>query len=342
MKAQAIFHTAPEKSECREISLAPPEPDEVLVQSICSAISSGTESLIYRGHLPSGMQGDSIIPSLRGDLEYPFRYGYALVGRIIGHGANVDPDSLGRRVFVFHPHQSQVVIPFRECWLFPEDISVEDALFLPNMESALNFVMDGNPVFGSRIMVFGLGIVGLLTCCLLQKLPLGRLTAADPLEYRRERGIDLGISTVIDPFDRQQWRSLLGELFEPGRSDGVDLAFELSGNMDALNQAIEVTGFSGTILSGSWYGTQNRPVNFGGPFHRRRISIVSSQVSTIHPRLSGRWSKQRRIELAWKMIRQVRPAFLITHRFAPQECDRAFEVASRHLERSLQVIFDYS
>ncbi|MGH8558633.1 MAG: zinc-binding dehydrogenase [Methylococcales bacterium] len=342
MKATAIFHIEPEKAELREISLAAPKDDQVLIQSICSAISPGTESMIYRGHMPPGMPGDSVLASLGGALEYPFRYGYALVGKIIELGAKVDPVWLDRKVFVFHPHQSKLVAPIRDCLAIPDDLSVDEALFLPNMEAALNFVMDANPVFGSRVMVFGLGVVGLLTGYLLHKLPLARLIVADPLDYRRKRGIDSGLATAIDPLDEKKWQSFLKELFDDRGSGGVDIALELSGNMAALNQAIEATGFSGTIISGSWYGTQARMLDLGSHFHRRRINIVSSQVSTIHPRLSGRWTKQRRIELAWKMIQDIQPASLISHRFSPRDCDRAFKVASQRLENSLQIIFEYS
>jgi 2-desacetyl-2-hydroxyethyl bacteriochlorophyllide A dehydrogenase len=342
MKASAIFHTEPEKSELREIRVAPPIDDEVLIRSLCSAISPGTESMIYRGHVPPGMKGDLVISSLDSNLVYPFRYGYALVGEIIDRGPNVDSGWLGRKVFTFHPHQTRIVVPVRDCLLIPDGLAIEDALFLPNMESALNFVMDGNPVFGSQVMVFGLGVVGLLTCYLLNRLPLTRLFAAEPLSYRRNRAIDSGLPAVIDPLDERQWETLLEELFDSENPDGLDVAFELSGNMDALNQAIEATGFGGTIVLGSWYGTQSRPLDFGSHFHRRRINIISSQVSTISPRLSGRWNKQRRFGVAWDMIRSIQPSSLITHRFSPDDCNRAFQVASNRLENALQVIFDYS
>lgn len=341
MNAVAIFHTEPEKSELREIRLQAPNDEQVLIQSIASAISPGTESLIYRGHMPQGIPKDSVIASLDAEFDYPFRYGYALAGTIIEHGAKVDPVWLGRKVFVFHAHQSKLVVPIRDCLAIPDYVSVDNALFLPNMESALNFVMDANPVFGSRVMVFGLGVVGLLTCMLLARLPLARLIAAEPLCQRRKRGMESGLSTIIDPLDESQWKSLLNELFDGQGADGVDIAFELSGNMDALNQAIEATGFSGTIVSGSWYGTQTTALNLGSHFHRRRINILSSQVSTLAPHLSGRWSKQRRIALAWQMIRDLQPASLISHRFSAHDCDRAFQVVSRHLENAFQVIFEY-
>jgi 2-desacetyl-2-hydroxyethyl bacteriochlorophyllide A dehydrogenase len=341
MKATALFHTGPRQLVCRDISLAAPGDGEVLIEGSCSAISPGTESMIYRGHMPPGMKGDSIIPSLGSTLDYPFRYGYALVGKIIECGTGVDSAWVGRRVFTFHPHQTRVVMPLRDCLVIPDDLSLENALFLPNMEAALNFVMDANPVIGSRVMVFGLGVVGLLTCGLLQRLPLARLIGADPLEYRRMRAIDRGVPETIDPIAEQPWQSLLQELFDHTDTNGVDIAFELSGNMNALNQAIEITGFDGAIVVGSWYGTQRRALDLGGDFHRRRITLVSSQVSTLHPRLTGRWTKSRRINLAWTMLRTLQPAALISHRFSLQECNLAFEVASQCLDGCFQVIFEY-
>ena len=341
MKTAAVFHTRARHTEYRELQLSSPKAGEVLIEALCSAISPGTESMIYRGHLSSGILGDSIISCLQSQLEYPFRYGYALVGRITDTGENVDPAWLGRTIFTFHPHQKHALVAIADCIEIPEGISEYDALFLPNMESALNFVMDANPVFGSRVMIFGLGVVGLLSLALFRKLPLSRLIAADPLEYRRRRALDLGLVTAIDPLDQTQWAALLQELFDGSDGGGLDLALELSGNLEALNQAIEVTGFSGTVVLGSWYGSQSQSLDLGGAFHRRRIRLLSSQVSTIDPGLSGRWTKQRRFDLAFDLIRELRPCSLITHRFAPEDCDLAFRITSQRLEQALQVIFEY-
>ena len=342
MKSLAVVHIGPGKAEPREISLETLGSKEVLIQTLCSAISPGTESMIYRGHMPREIDGDVSIRNLDGRLEYPFSYGYTLSGKITECGKEVDSSWIGRSVFVFHPHQDQVIVPVVECLPIPADLNHYDALFLPNMESALNFVMDANPVIGSRVMVFGLGIVGLLTCELLSRQGPDRLIGLDPLADRRQRALNSSLCDVADPSDTGQWQSLINELFNNSNAQGVDIVFELSGNMQALNQAIEATGFDGTILLGSWYGTHSHALDLGGHFHRRRINIVSSQVSTLSPSLSGRWNKQRRIALAWDMIRAIRPASLITHRFQLQDCDRAFEVASQRLENCLQVIFEYS
>jgi threonine dehydrogenase-like Zn-dependent dehydrogenase len=253
----------------------------------------------------------------------------------------VDSTLRGGKVFAFHPHQNSAVVAARDVIPIPGHIAPEAALFLPNVESAINFVLDANPRVGERAMVFGLGVVGLLTAALLADFPLALLAAADPIAARRARALELGCGKVLDPSDMADWNALKRDL--SGRDpSGIDVAIELSGNTRALEQAIEVTGFGGRILVGSWYGADAKLSGLGAHFHRSRIEIGSSQVSTIDPKLSGRWTKARRIELAWEAIARLHPERLITHRFAFADCQRAFDIASRREDGALQVVFEYA
>ena len=341
MLARTVHHIATEKVDVREIELAEPKSNEVVVKTRYSAISPGTESMIYRGLFPPNLSQDESIPSLSKKFEYPFRYGYSLVGTVIESGRDIDPKWLGRTVFVFHPHQDLAVVPVNDCLPLPDGISAKAALFLPNMESAVSFTMDAGPVIGDRICVFGLGVVGLLTTALLARFPLEMLLTADPLGHRREKALTFGATHAIDPSDDQAWAALIDSQFNQSSIPGVDISFELSGNMDALNQAIEICGFSAKIIVASWYGRQTSELDLGGHFHRRRIQLISSQVSTLNPALSGRWDKDRRIDLSWKMIKQIKPEKLITHQFPLHQCAGAYQVNSEHLENALQVIFEY-
>jgi hypothetical protein len=83
-------------------------------------------------------------------------------------------------------------------------------------------------------------------------------------------------------------------------------------------------------------------VDLGGPFHRRRISLVSSQVSTLAPGLTGRWDKARRMETVWDWIKILAPETLITHEFRPAEAQKAFELCSARADSVLQTVFRYS
>jgi threonine dehydrogenase-like Zn-dependent dehydrogenase len=291
--------------------------------------------MIFSGAFPNDAALDAAIGSLKGRFAYPFPYGYALVGKVSALGPGVGEDLAGQTVFAFHPHQDRAVVPVAECHRVPRGVEPEAALFLPQVESALNLVMDGAPLIGERVLVFGLGVVGLLTATVLKEFPLGRLVAVEPLAWRRELARSRGITDSVDPADADSWRALVASL------NGADLVFELSGNMTALNQAIEAAAFDGRIVVGSWYGASAQPLDLGGRFHRNRLRLVSSQVSTLAPALTGRWDKQRRIELAWTVIEKLGPQRLIGQAFPLARCQEAFETVSARIEGVMQVIFRY-
>lgn len=339
-RARSIHHIAPGKVSIAEITLPPLGPDQVLVRTRYSALSAGTESLIYEGRFPPGFAQDGRIASLQGAFEYPFAYGYTLVGEVVDIGRDVDRSLLGRAVFAFHPHQDYAVVPVSDVIPVPSAIEPRAALFLPNMESALNFVMDARPAIGERAMVFGLGIVGLLTTRLLAEFPLETLITADPIRARRERSTALGARRAIDPTESAGFAALEKDLFEAD-APGLDLAIELSGNPQGLNQALRLMGFDGRVIVGSWYGRGVQALELGTHFHRRRIRLVSSQVSTIDPRHSGRWTRERRIGLAWDAIARLAPEALITHTLSFPDCERAFALASRREDNALQVVLEY-
>lgn len=341
MKARAIHHVAPRKVAVGHASLPALGADEVLIRTLYSAISPGTESLVFEGRMPKGLPLDARIESLRHGASYPFAYGYALVGEIVDAGARIDRAWLQRRVFAFHPHQDYAVVPMRDVVAIPAEIEPLAALFLPNVESAASFVLDAAPRLGERVLVFGQGTVGLLTAALLAEFPLELLASADPIAHRRERSLALGVHCSIDPDDPAQFAALRERLF-PGRDDdGLDLAIELSGNAQALDQAIELAGYDARIVVASWYGDDRASIDLGGHFHRRRLALVSSQVSRIAPALSGRWNVQRRIDAAWRAIARIGPQRFVTHHFRFDDCQRAFELVSARGDGVLQAVFEY-
>jgi threonine dehydrogenase-like Zn-dependent dehydrogenase len=123
---------------------------------------------------------------------------------------------------------------------------------------------------------------------------------------------------------------------------GADLTFELSGNPAALNDAITLTRFSGRIVIGSWYGEKPAEIKLGSSFHRSRIKLISSQVSTISPELAARWDKPRRFDVAWNALERIKPERWITHRFALKDAASAYRMLDENPQETLQVLFTYS
>jgi 2-desacetyl-2-hydroxyethyl bacteriochlorophyllide A dehydrogenase len=341
LTSRALYFTAPSHVEVREECLPPPAPGRVLVQTLVSAISPGTELLIYRGQAPTDMPADATIAALAGDLAFPLKYGYAAVGRVIAAGSPAEREWQGRLVFAFQPHASHFLGAPAELLPVPDSLPPEEAVFLPNMETAVNFLMDGHPLIGERVVVFGQGIVGLLTTALLVRVPLSRLITLDRYALRRERSRALGAHASLDAEQDDVLARLQACLQEEHVAAGADLTYELSGNPAALDQAIAVTGFDGRIVIGSWYGQKRADLNLGGRFHRSRIRLISSQVSTIAPQWGGRWTKGRRLHVAWQMLQHVRPAHLITHRFPFEQASQAYALLDRHPEEAVQVLFTY-
>ena len=341
MKCEAIVFKAPFNIQIAPEQLPGLEAAEVLVETKFSAISHGTEMLVYRGLVPEDMAVDQTISALRRPLRYPLKYGYAAVGEITAVGPAVGPDLIGQKVFCLHPHESCFTVGVDELFPVPADINPLDALFLANMETAANFLMDGRPVIGEKVVVLGQGVVGLLTTALLAQFPLRALVALDRFERRREASRNAGAHQALDPAHPDAPARVI-ELLEPDASGGsADLVYELSGNPEALNTAIAVTGFDGRIVIGSWYGDRQTALELGGRFHRQRIRLISSQVSTVTPALSARWSKQRRFALAWDMIRRIRPSRFITHQIPFRRARQAFELIDKDPASTIQVILEY-
>jgi len=327
-KAKTLFFTAPQKVEIRETPLPRLKEDEVLVETICSAISAGTEMLVYRGQFPHIAD---LHDGLSSDLNYPLAYGYACVGRVLEVGKLVNSNWLNRMVFAFHPHASSFIIHPSSLIPIPDSLLPETACFLPNMETAVNLAQDGAPILGERVLVLGQGVIGLLTASLLSEFPLESLVVVDRFEVRRKA---LGIAG-----QKSKVKSLAPDDLRPST---FDLTFELSGSPSALNDAIALTTFSGRVVIGSWYGQKRAEIDLGGGFHRSRIKLISSQVSTISPELSGRWDKSRRFDVAWKALERIKPEKWITHKFSLNDADKAYQLLDENPQETIQVIFDHA
>lgn len=337
MTARSVQFTGPREIHVRDRDVPDPDVNELRVRTEVSAISPGTELLIYRDEVPEEMAADETIEALSGTFEYPLRYGYATVGVVEKVGENVSARWNDRRIFAFHPHESRFCTAVENAVAVPEGVSSEAAALLANAETAISFVLDGRPKIGERVVVYGQGLVGLLTTALLDRFPLDRLVTVDALERRRTLSETLGADASHPP-EADFAHHLDGDA---GDAAGADLAYELSGNPEALDAAIDVTGYSGRIVIGSWYGEKRVQLDLGHEFHRSRITLKSSQVSTIDPADTGRWDTERRIDTAWDVLRRVESSKLVTHRVPVERAPEAYRLLDEHPEEAIGVLLTY-
>jgi len=309
---KAVLFTGPRTVAVRDVHIEASDPDDVVVRTLFSGISSGTELLAYRGEIAADLALDERIDALGGTFTYPFQYGYACVGEVDG-----------QTVFAFHPHQERFVASPVDL-IHLGDIDPRQATLFPLVETALQISLDAGPRLGEDVVVLGLGVVGTLTALLLERAG-ARVVGVDPLNWRREAAADLGIETVAPE----------------NTPAGVPLVIEVSGRPEALVSALDVLAHEGTALVASWYGSKHVALPLGGSFHRRRLTIRSTQVSTIPTALAGRWSIERRRAASVELLHDLPLRALATHTFPVSQAGAAFAALDRGTEGLLHAALCY-
>jgi 2-desacetyl-2-hydroxyethyl bacteriochlorophyllide A dehydrogenase len=330
----ALWFIAPRTAEFRREVVPPPGPREVRVRAVASALSQGTEMLVYRGEVSSDLPLD--LPTLRGSFAFPIKYGYATVGRIVDVGAGVGDWAVGDVVFVHHPHQPVFVVPATLPVRLPPELDPFLGLFTANLETAVNVLLDTPLHLGDVVVVFGQGIVGLLVAQLLKRAGAGRVLAVEPLPHRRAAALRAGVDAAF-PLDED----LPEQIRRATDRRGADIAIEVSGAGAALQTAIESVAVEGIVIGVSWYGTKPVTLALGNHFHRGRVQLRSSQVGQINPALAPRWDRSRRMALVLDLMPQLRLAELISHRIPFAQAPDAYRLLDEHAEQALQVVLTY-
>jgi len=279
--ARALWIVEPGRAELRSEALPEPEGDQVLVEATFSALSRGTEGLVFRGGVPPELHASMRCPHQAGELSLPVKYGYCSVGRVIGGKAQT-----GQRVFCLHPHQDRYVVPAAALVDIPDNVPDRRAVLAANMETAVNGLWDAAPLVGSRVAVIGAGAVGLLSASLLRRIPGVDLEIVDIAADKDELCRELGLRCVRP---------------SAARAD-CDLVLHASGSPAGLATALELAGFEATIVELSWYGDRAVSLQLGGRFHSSRLRILSSQVGSVAPSQRSRWSYRRRMQLALQLL----------------------------------------
>ncbi len=293
--ARAVWYTGKTAVELRTEDVSEPTAREVMVRTLFSAVSRGTERLIMSGGVSQSEWDRMRAPLQAGSFPYPVKYGYSATG-LVEQGP---PALLGRTVFVLHPHQDLFVAPAEMAVPLPEGLPPHRATLAANMETALNAVWDSGCGPADRIVVVGGGIVGLLVAFLAGRLPGAEVTVVDVTPERRALAEHLGVR-FADP--------------ATAPSD-ADTVFHTSASAPGLATAIGCAGMEATIVELSWYGDGQVPVPLGGAFHSRRLRLVSSQVGQISPSRRPRWTYRRRLEAALSILHDPRLDALLTEEF---------------------------
>jgi threonine dehydrogenase-like Zn-dependent dehydrogenase len=285
--AEAFWLRAPGHGEIRPVGLPEPGPDDVVVRTLRSGISRGTESLVFRGAVPHDQRARMRAPFQEGEFPGPVKYGYLNVGAVEEGPAEL----CGRTVFCLYPHQTAYVVPAAAVAVVPEDVPPARAVLAGTVETAVNALWDAAPAVGDRVAVVGGGMVGCCVARLLRRYPELRVTLVDVDPGRAEVAAALDVEFAL-PDDAPE---------------GLDLVVHTSATSEGLQRSLDLLGAEGTVIELSWYGDTEVRLSLGGAFHDRRLAIRSSQVGPVSPARAARRTPADRLALALDLLRD--PAF---------------------------------
>jgi threonine dehydrogenase-like Zn-dependent dehydrogenase len=291
-EAQAFWVREPGVGEIRVVTVPEPVADDVLVRTLHSGVSRGTESLVFRGKVPESQYATMRAPFQEGEFPGPVKYGYLNVG-VVERGA---PGLLGRTVFCLYPHQTDYVVPARAVVVVPEDVPPSRAVLAGTVETAVNALWDAAPLVGDRVSVVGAGMVGCCVARLLARYPGMTVTLVDVDSSRAAVADALGVDFAL-----------------PGDAvGGRDLVVHTSATSDGLQQSLDLLAPEGTVLDLSWYGDAEVRLSLGGAFHSGRLGIRASQVGTVSAARRSSRTMADRLALALDLLRDDAFDALIT------------------------------
>ena len=284
--AQALWYASPGQTEIRPVQLGPLSEGQVRVRTTHTALSRGTESLIFAGHVPETEYERMKSPLMEGAFPFPVKYGYCAVGVVVEGSAEL----IDKPVFCLGPHQTVFDAPIGMVQPIPDGVPPARAVLAANMETALNAVWNGAAGPSDTIAVVGAGVVGALTAYLCGCLPGASVTLVDLRENRAQLAFKLGVNFATPEHAPKE----------------CDIVFHASANPAGLSTALSLAGNESDLVELSWYGDKQIPAPLGGAFHSKQLRLVSSQVGHMAPSRRARWDYARRLQAALKLLQDPR------------------------------------
>ena len=279
MQATSLWHISPTSSELQSEKLTNPIDNELVVKSLYSLVSTGTERLVASGLVPPSMHQLMQVPNMGGAFNFPVKYGYSLVGKVVSAGGLE-----GQLVHLLHPHQDKLITDSSTINLIPKVVPAKRAALASNMETALNAIWDSGVSVGDKVVVCGFGMIGGLVARLLSLMPAVEVVVLEKNAYRIAQATQMGF--IVNPSALQNF----------------DCSFHTSGSSAGLQTCIETVGMEGKIIELSWYGTKSVQLQLGADFHYHRKQLISSQVGHVPFAKNARWNYRRRKTVVWELL----------------------------------------
>jgi len=325
-----------------------PKKDEVLVRTLRSGISHGTETALWRGL--SATQRLDWDPRRRlftgkRDRPGPVHPGYETVGRVEKLGGTATGIRVGDLVYLDRPHAQFHCVSDREALagFLPSGTDPDIATFSALTRVALGAVHDSDMKVGSTVLVVGLGAVGLLVGQLCLAAGAADVFGADLFTQRMELAASFGIMPVCPREDE----TLASWVKTQAVPEGADTVIEASGTYEGLAQAIRACRTGGRVVAVSTYRDMPAVLPLGEEFHRNRLTLVASTSMGYGGNPVAQypiWTFERLRQTAIDLLvtGKIEVKSLITHRLPFENLQDAYEMLDTAPYSTVKTILDYS
>ncbi len=322
MKTHALWHTSSDASAILEQEIPDRNDQMLLVQSLYSLVSLGTERIVASALMPATTWDQMAVPYMEGTFALPCKYGYSLTGIVLKGPSGYE----GKTVHLMHPHQDKLWVSTASVSVIPNDIPAQRAVLASQVETAVNAIWDSGISLGDSVLVAGFGLVGAIIALLASGIPGVKVTVLEKNEYRKQIAREM----CFEVAERQDEN---GKVF--------DVALHTTGDEKALQYCIDHTGNESQVTEVSFYGKRSVTLMLGETFHTQRKRLVVSQVSQIPSQKMNRWDVQRRKNLVFDLLKDKRFDRMVENRIPFGEAPGIFNQIRYGLVNDISVVFQY-
>jgi (R,R)-butanediol dehydrogenase/meso-butanediol dehydrogenase/diacetyl reductase len=324
---------APRQVSIRSADAGEAGPREILVRTLLSGVSSGTELALYRGTINTLHN-----PRWGYWSEYPISPGYELVGVVEECGDDAVADvGVGDRVVCHAPHGTQATVGYQNCIRVPDAVSNEEASMAMLGATTAHGIRRAQLAYGEWVLVLGYGAVGLLSAEHARRAGARRVFVADPVADRRTFAEQRGF-VAFDPTSP----TLEDEVLEATEGRGVDVVIEASGHPVAVDEALRAVRRGGRILLQGTI-TERVEIAFSDVPMHKEVTFVSTWGKGPTREGDRAWTRKENQELAMELIArgELRVSDVPRRRFRFEETATAYEALDRGEVTAVQVVLDY-
>jgi len=329
-----VVFTGVKQVKLEPCEMPSPGPGQMLVRTIKTAVSTGTELTILTGDYPEG--------SKWGEYgTFPFDAGYSNVGEVVEVGEGVTRFSAGDRVASSARHCSYALVgDGPQTHAVPEGVSDEAAALYMLVQIAIHGVRRAGVQMGESVVVYGLGVIGQFA------LQLARIDGARPAigvdlsPLRRELAQSLGADLVIDGADDD----IAAQVKAATRGRMADCVIEITGIGELIPAEMDLLRRMGRIVILSSPRGETS-FDFHDYCNSPSLTIIGVHNGS-HPQYEtpyNPWTPARNVEFIFDLIAsgELHVDELVTHRYCWENAVDAYEMLIADRGQAGAVILDW-